>query len=105
MLRGSILRSTEFAIGIVIYVGKETKINLNSVKSERKRSWLLNSMHYAASTLLCSFLVVVALVTFAGVYFNNSKNITYLKADEKEIVGQEHKSPKEIITESFWLLI
>ena len=80
ILRGSILRSTEYAIGIVIYVGKETKIHLNSKKSIRKKSWLLNAMHQAIATLLLFLLLVVIVVTIAGVYFKNvAEDVVYLK--------------------------
>ena len=40
-LRGSILRSTDFAVGIVIYVGMDSKIYADRKAPERKKSWLL----------------------------------------------------------------
>ena len=107
LLRGSILRSTEFAIGIVIYVGKETKINLNTRKTQRKISWLLSSMHAAIATLLLLFLVVNILVTAAGVYYKNNVDYSYLKIHgvEGEADGERHVSPKDVIIDCFQIFI
>lgn len=38
MYRGSILRNVEWAIGIVLYTGHDTKIMLNSISGKYKTS-------------------------------------------------------------------
>lgn len=40
LLRGSILRNTEFVMGVVVYSGHDTKIMMNSKCSKPKRSKL-----------------------------------------------------------------
>lgn len=40
LLRGSILKNTEFIIGIICFVGHNTKIMQNSTKSRKKLSLL-----------------------------------------------------------------
>jgi len=42
LLRGSILKNSEFAIGIVCYVGKGTKVMQNSINAREKKSLLEN---------------------------------------------------------------
>lgn len=46
LLRGSSLRNTEFAIGIAVYVGANTRIMRNSVQSRNKKSKLERAMSY-----------------------------------------------------------
>ena len=82
-LRGSILRSTDYAVGIVIYVGMDTKIYADRRAPERKKSWLLDQMHKAVITLLIFLLIVNLLMTFAGVYFKREINYPYLVFDNE----------------------
>ena len=42
VLRGMSLRNTEMIIGVVVYTGHETKIQMNTVKSEYKFSKMMN---------------------------------------------------------------
>jgi len=46
LLRGCSLRNTPFVYGIVIYVGTQTKIFMNSKKAPRKVSNLMIKMNY-----------------------------------------------------------
>ena len=43
--RGSIIHNTPHIIGIVLYVGKDTKINQNMRKLNFKQSWLIQDMN------------------------------------------------------------
>ena len=45
LLRGSILRNTSFAIGIVVYTGKDTKLALNTGHTPMKRSRIEKQMN------------------------------------------------------------
>ena len=38
LLRGSMLRNTEWAVGVVVYTGHETKIMKNSSNAKPKKS-------------------------------------------------------------------
>jgi magnesium-transporting ATPase (P-type) len=46
LLRGCYLRNIEYCIGLVIYVGGETKIMKNAKKPPKKVSAIMNMMNY-----------------------------------------------------------
>jgi phospholipid-transporting ATPase len=68
LLRGCVLKNTEFVYGLVIYTGPETKIMLNSKAPPSKISNVLKKMN----TLLYSVFVFQAVICilFAGLSFN-----------------------------------
>ena len=72
-LRGSVLRNTTFVIGIVIYVGLETKAHLNSKKGKRKTSWLMNSMHKFIKWMFLAIGILVLFLAIGGVVFDQTK--------------------------------
>ena len=90
VLRGSILRSTDYVTGIVIYVGEDTKIYLDSKTPSRKQSWLMEQMHRAIITLLVFLLVVNIFVTSAGVYFKYNVKHPYMDDvnEEPDVLGE-----------------
>lgn len=45
ILRGSVLKNSAYCIGLVIYVGADTKCNQNIESSKYKESWLVQLMH------------------------------------------------------------
>ena len=51
LLRGCILKNTDFVYGIVLYVGKDTKILLNAKKPKRKVSNLMKLMNLMLYTV------------------------------------------------------
>jgi phospholipid-transporting ATPase len=59
LLRGAVLRNTDFAFGLVIYTGKNTKIIRNLKKSKQKTSKLEGKVNYFT---LCAFGYFLALL-------------------------------------------
>lgn len=47
LLRGMSLRNTEMVIGVVVYTGHETKIQMNTVKGSYKFSKMMNQTNAA----------------------------------------------------------
>jgi magnesium-transporting ATPase (P-type) len=74
LLRGSSLRNTEFAYGLVVFTGHETKIMKNSVKSRAKFSKLETSTNnYIFMIVLLQFTI-----SLIGAIFNTVlQNIKY----------------------------
>jgi magnesium-transporting ATPase (P-type) len=52
VLRGSIIRNTEYAIGIIVYSGMQTKIMKNLKKIPRKESNVMDLMNKMLYTVL-----------------------------------------------------
>jgi len=46
LLRGSLLRNTDFIVGIAVYVGQDTKIMKNSAQARIKKSFIEGMMGY-----------------------------------------------------------
>lgn len=53
-LRGCSLRNTDYIIGVVGFVGHQTKIMMNSIKAKTKRSDLEVAMNYQIMYIFCS---------------------------------------------------
>jgi magnesium-transporting ATPase (P-type) len=51
LLRGCYLRNIEYCVGIVIYVGSESKIMMNAKKPPKKVSNIMNQMNYMLYTV------------------------------------------------------
>ena len=73
-LRGSVLRNTNFVIGIVLYVGLETKAHLNSKTTLRKTSWLVGRMHRFIKWMFLAIGILVLILAIAGVIFDQTTN-------------------------------
>lgn len=74
ILRGCELKNTSWAIGVVVYAGRETKVMLNSSGAPSKRSRL--ESHMNRETILLSFLLIIlcSIVTFlAGFWLGHHK--------------------------------
>ncbi len=66
LLRGVTLKNTEYAYGITIYVGKDTKIMMNSKKPNQKVTNLMrmiNKMLYSVFGL--QFLIILTFTTMS----------------------------------------
>jgi magnesium-transporting ATPase (P-type) len=59
LLRGTTLRNIEFAFGICLYVGTETKIFMNSKKPPRKVSNLMKLMNKMLYTVFAFQIVII----------------------------------------------
>jgi len=64
LLRGTTLKNIEFAFGICLYVGAETKIFMNSKKPPRKVSNLMKVMNKMLYTVFAFQIVII--VAFAS---------------------------------------
>lgn len=76
LLRGAILRNTEWAIGLVCYTGKDTKLVQNSFETPSKFSRLDQIMNRTVLYILCivglciAYLSTMAVITSAREYDN-----------------------------------
>ena len=68
-MRGSVVKNTNFVIGIVVYVGTDTKAYQNSKTHKRKQSWLIARMHQVIVKMFIFLGIVVLLLTCGGVAF------------------------------------
>jgi len=68
VLRGMSLRNVESIIGIVVYTGHETKIQMNTVKSEYKVSKM---MHLTNAAIFYIFLLQILFSTAGAVWCAN----------------------------------
>lgn len=96
MLRGSILRKTSYCMGLIIYVGTDTKINQNVQKIKVKDSWLLQTTNRLLYALFVFLALLVTIFSGAKVDFdkknfklhlnNQTDGTAHLKA--LDITGQ-----------------
>jgi hypothetical protein len=77
LLKGSVLRSVQFAVGITIYTGKDTKIQLNSEKVRSKMSTLEKRLNVVIITLTI-INVVLCIVHGVVEYFVEVQGCCYL---------------------------
>lgn len=69
LLRGSSMRNTDFAYGLVVFTGHETKIMKNSVKSRAKFSKLeLSTNNYIFMIVLLQFIISLTGATFNTIW-------------------------------------
>ena len=68
LLRGCVVKNTDWVIGAVVYTGHETKVMLNSKKAPSKMSKILRQMNKMLYTVF-AFQAVICLL-FAGLYVN-----------------------------------
>ena len=87
LLRGCYLRNTEFVYGLVVYLGKETKIMKNAKKPPHKVSNLMRMMNYMLYTVF--LFQVCIIVTFASLSIRwidrKGKNYSYINVDSDDV--------------------
>lgn len=69
-MRSTVLRNCSFIIGIVVYVGTETKAHQNFQRKSRKRSWMLQKMHDLIVKMFFLLGFIVVLLTVESVIFD-----------------------------------
>ena len=83
ILRGSILKNTDFVIGVVCYSGHQTKVMMNSIKAREKKS-LLETQLNSYIILVFLFLIIFCMIG-AAIYIlwinQNFENISYLEIE------------------------
>ena len=76
LLRGAMLRNTQYIIGQVVYVGSESKIQMNSQKGRHKASNVEETVNYLVFSMLFFLLIMVSLATgFMATVWNSAENV------------------------------
>eukprot|EP01135_Chromosphaera_perkinsii_P002082 Nk52_evm16s217 gene=Nk52_evmTU16s217 len=84
LVRGCILRNTEWVIGVVVYTGDETKTMLNSAPAPSKMSKLERQMSRGILYLAFSMLILCAVNAIGTYYFEeqvNFKEAPFMRSD------------------------
>lgn len=66
LLRGCILRNTDWIVGVVVYTGHQSKVMLNSVKSRPKKSTLEILTNHS---VIITFILLLMFCTISGVAY------------------------------------
>lgn len=69
LLRGSSLRNTEYAYGMTVFTGHDTKIMKNSAKSKMKQSQLEVQTNFAILMVMASQIVMSTIAGLFGASF------------------------------------
>ena len=91
-LRGSILRNTTFVIGIVVYVGTETKAHMNSKRRKRKKSWLISKMHRLIVRVFILIAILVVALATMGVIVEQTEDLPYTYANVSKLQASRYDS-------------
>jgi len=87
LLRGCTLKNSEYAYGIVVYVGQESKIFLNAKKPPRKISAVMRLMNIMLIMVLGFQIILVIAFASAGLGWNeqNKDNIGYTGGENESL--------------------
>mmetsp|Transcript_23170 Transcript_23170/g.23054 ORF Transcript_23170/g.23054 Transcript_23170/m.23054 type:complete len:432 (-) Transcript_23170:1125-2420(-) len=80
LLRDTVLKNTDYCIGIAINLGKHTKIMMNSKKPKQKVSNIMKKMNYLLYSVFMFQLIIILTFATASVAFqdSNAKDLVYL---------------------------
>ena len=73
LLRGAVLRNTEWAIGLAFFTGKDTKLVMNSAATPSKFSQMDRLMNRTVLFVLFVMVLCICFLSGAAVYANNDK--------------------------------
>uniref|UniRef100_A0A7S2VCJ9 P-type sodium-transporting ATPase4 n=1 Tax=Entomoneis paludosa TaxID=265537 RepID=A0A7S2VCJ9_9STRA len=73
LLRGAVLRNTEWMIGVAFFTGTDTKLVQNSFKTPSKFSQLDILMNKTVIVILCVMISIISYLATAAVIFNNDQ--------------------------------
>jgi phospholipid-transporting ATPase len=107
VLKGCKLKNTNYIIGVIVYVGHNTKIMKNAKKPVQKRSNIMKVMNW----LLCTvFLFLICLsVAFSGGYYywegTKGANFWYLATYKNDIKTYPHVVPSDFFIKFFTYVV
>jgi phospholipid-transporting ATPase len=83
LLRGCYLRNTEYCVGLVVYVGPESKIMMNAKKPPKKVSFIMQQMNYMLYTVFgFQFMLIIAYASVSLQWNTDyARKSTYLNLD------------------------
>lgn len=89
LLRGSVLKATEWCIGVVIYTGKDTKLSLNSKTPPSKLS-SVDRVVNRTLLIAISVMVFVCLISmiFSIIWLYNNSGASYLCLQQTDLQSE-----------------
>ncbi|KAJ2072233.1 phospholipid transporting ATPase [Coemansia sp. S155-1] len=79
LLRGSVVRNTAWAAGVILFTGNDTKIMMNAGETPSKRSRIERMMNYQVMSQFCLLFVLCMLsAVLGGVYYGRSDSFQAL---------------------------
>jgi len=99
MLRGSVLKNTQFCYGVVVYSGHDTKIMKNAKKPPSKSSNVLKKMNFLLYSVFAFQAVLCLSFAVASIVWQNSN------ADKHSYLGEMDIDPGNFIIKAltFWV--
>jgi magnesium-transporting ATPase (P-type) len=71
LLRGAVIRNTEWVIGVSMYTGKDTRLVRNSFETRSKFSQLDQLMNWCVVAILCLMILFITYLASMATYTNN----------------------------------
>lgn len=85
--RGAVIHEAPFVVGIVVYVGRDTKINQNMRKVGFKNSWLISYMNKTIYSLLLLQFLLVVFLSVVNMGWQNNIGIDFIYLQDCEYNG------------------
>jgi phospholipid-translocating ATPase/phospholipid-transporting ATPase len=77
LLRGTVLRSTEWIIGVVVNTGHDTKVMMSNTKTKPKTSSLEQSASNEIKRIILLLILVCAISATGNAIFDSSQNVNH----------------------------